>query len=568
MKKSIKKIGEILLDAGLIKDEELQNALTLQKGKNKKLGKVLIELGYINEDQVAETLSTQLSIPLTDCRDITVPHEVLSLIPREIAEQKIIFPLELNDRNLTVAMADPLDYSTANDIAFITGLSKISLAISPETSILDAIEKHYSSDTNVMEILKDIPAYDDVEFVKEAKKEEDQQITAQSLFKLSEAPPVVKLVTRVLLDATNSRASDVHVEPREKHVQVRYRVDGVLRNILQYPTRLHDSVTSRIKIISNLDITNRRLPQDGRTTLRLEKKDIDLRISTLPSYYGEKIVVRILDRTSGLISLSKLGISEHIFSPLLKLISKPQGMLLITGPTGSGKSTTLYSILQQLLTETENIITIEDPIEYRLEGLTQVGINDTVGLTFSEALRSILRQDPDIVMLGEIRDLATSEIAARSALTGHLVLSTLHTNDSISTITRLMDIGLAPYLVTSALSGILAQRLIRLICPECKQESAPPEEVKNFKFPPLSTYYTGSGCENCANTGYQKRIGVYEYLTLNAELKKLISQNADEEDIREAAKESGMTSLFEDAWSKVERGLTTVNEVISKVPFK
>ncbi|MEW6602387.1 MAG: ATPase, T2SS/T4P/T4SS family, partial [Nitrospirota bacterium] len=348
-----KKLGEILSDAGLITDEQLKNALLLQTGKNKRLGKVLIELGYINGEQIAETIAKQLSIPLVDCTNYLPTKRLLSLVPKETAERKLICPLEQNDKTLMVAMADPLDFKTIDDISFKTGL-KIFPAVASETNILNTIERVYGSSDITWDVLNEIPTYNEVEFVKEEiRKDDKQEISFNALFKDSEAPPIVKLVTMVIADAVNFNASDIHIEPREKVVQVRYRIDGELKNVLNFPIRIRDSVISRVKIIANMDITNRRFPQDGRSALRLKDKTVDLRISTLPSIYGETIVIRLLDPTTGLIPLTKLGISEKILQPLIEIINQPQGMLLITGPTGSGKTTSLYSILQQLRTETK-----------------------------------------------------------------------------------------------------------------------------------------------------------------------------------------------------------------------
>ncbi|GBD97461.1 MAG TPA: type II secretion system protein GspE [Nitrospirae bacterium] len=562
-----KKLGELLINEGLITEEQLDNALTLQKGKNKKIGKVLIELGYINEVQVAEILTKQLSLKLVDCDKHNPSKEVLSLVPKATAERKLVLPLEQNGRVLMIVMANPLDWETIEDLSFETGM-RITVAISSENNILNAIERLYGSADDTWDVLKELPSYDGVEFVKEEVDDEKQQVSFQSLYQNSEAPPIVRLVTMIIADAVNYGASDIHIEPREKNVQVRYRMDGALKNIQSYPKQIQDAVISRIKIISNLDITNRRFPQDGRSALRLEKKNVDLRISTLPSIYGEKVVIRLLDPTTGLIPLSKLGISKHILKPLIEVFSQPQGMLLVTGPTGSGKTTTLYSILQQLRTETKNIITLEDPVEYKLAEITQVGINDAIGFTFANALRSVLRQDPDIVMVGEIRDIDTAEIGARAALTGHFVLSTLHTNDTVSTISRLIDIGLEPFLVTSAVSGVIAQRLIRTICPACKTMVSPPEEAGKFNLPPLTGYYSGKGCDKCNHTGYKGRVGVYELIKMDTKLKRLISKSFTEDDLWECVRESGTKTMFEDAWLKIQEGITTFDEVISKIPFQ
>lgn len=562
MYKAHRRISDILLEAGLITPQQLDHALILQKKKHKRLGKILIELGYVSEKQIAEALAKQLSLPVVDVEKYKIAEEVKALIPKEIAEKKVILPLEVQGKALVLAMADPLDWETVGQIGFMTGL-KINCVISYESSLLGAIEKVYGTEEKVWDLLKNLPKFDEVEFKKEASEED---ISVQTLYKTSEAPAIVRLVTMVIVDAIKSRASDIHIEPREKSVQVRYRVDGELRDILKFPKSIQNPVISRIKIISNLDITNRRLPQDGNSYLRFENKEVDLRISTLPSLYGEKVVMRILHRNSGLIPLSQLGIPEAILNQLINLFSQPQGMLLVTGPTGGGKTTTLYAWLNQLRSETDNIITVENPVEYKFEGVTQVSVNEAVGYTFSTALRSILRQDPDIIMIGEIRDLETAEIAIRAALTGHLVLSTLHTNDTISTVTRLIDIGIPNFLVSSSISGVLAQRLVRRICDKCKVEVEPPKERIYRDLPPLQQYFKGKGCSHCYYTGFYGQIGVFEFLKIGTKIRRLIAQNAYEDDLWGAAREGGMKTLFEDAWDKCNAGITSIEEVLAKVP--
>ncbi|RJQ42937.1 MAG: type II secretion system protein GspE [Nitrospiraceae bacterium] len=562
-----RRLGEILLEEGMVTESQLETALIIQRGKNKKLGKVLIELGFITNLQVAETLTKQLSLRMVDCKDYSPAKDVLALVPKEVAESKIVLPLELKGKNLMLAMANPLDWETIEDISFETGL-KLTVAISSENNILNAIENFYGASKESWDFLKEIPTYDEVEFIKEDEASDTTKgVSYQAVYQDSEAPPIVKLVTMIIADAVNFGSSDVHIEPREKYVQVRYRIDGNLKNIHQYSPNIHDSVVSRIKIISNLDITNRRFPQDGRSALRLKDKAIDLRISTLPSVYGETIVIRLLDPVTGLIPLSQLGISDSILMPLIDIFSQPQGMLLVTGPTGSGKTTTLYSILQQLRTEIKNIITLEDPVEYKLADITQVHMNEAIGFTFANALRSVLRQDPDIVMVGEIRDAETAEIASRAALTGHMVLSTLHTNDTVSSIIRLIDVGLKPFLVTAAVSGVIAQRLIRRICKHCKVETAPPEDIERFNVVPLGKYYKGQGCDKCNYTGFKGRIGIYELLRMDIKMKRLISKNATIDELWESARESGTKSLFDEAWTKVAEGITSVEEVIAKIPY-
>jgi type IV pilus assembly protein PilB len=561
-----KKIGEVVLAAGLVTQEQLENALNLQKGKKKKLGKVLIELGYATENQIAEVLSKQLLLPLVDWDNKIVDKKLLKLIPREVVESRLIFPIEITEKGLVIAMADPLDWEAIDNIRFMTGF-RISIAVATESSITNAIENNYGTTERAWDLLHEIPEYDEVEFVKTISVEEEN-VNIQSLFKLSEAPPVIRFVTMILADAAKAKASDIHIEPMEKNPQVRYRIDGVLRKVFTFPRHMQDSVISRIKIISNLDITNRRLPQDGRTTLKFEGRNLELRVSTLPTAHGENIVIRLLDTSQGLIPLSKIGLNEKILRQVVGILNRPQGMFLVTGPTGSGKTTTLYAMLKQLQSEQEKIITIEDPVEYKLPGIMQVGVKEGIGFTFATALRSILRQDPDIIMVGEIRDKDTVEIAVRAALTGHFVLSTVHTNDTVSTITRLIDLGLEPFLVSSAVSGIFAQRLVRKICDKCKIEMDFNAEVENWKVPPIKKCYKGQGCEACHHTGYKGRIGVYEFLVIDTKLRRLLAKRATEDEIWEAAKENGLITLFEDAWEKVKAGTTSVEEVLSKVPYK
>jgi type IV pilus assembly protein PilB len=560
--KQRKRISDILMEAGLISQHQLDHALMLQKSKHKRIGKILAELGYVTETQIAEALAQQLGLPFVDCSQYPLTVEMKNLIPREMIQKKLVLPLHLEGRNLTLAMADPLDYETIGQITFLTDLN-IKHVVACETNLTEATEKNFGAQENVWDLLKDMPKFEEVEFKKDSPEEE---ISVQSLYKSSEAPAIVKLVTMIIVDAIQSRASDIHIEPRERYVLVRYRVDGELRDILRVPKNIQSPVTSRIKIISNMDITNRRLPQDGNSYMKLGEKEVDLRISTLPSIYGEKVVMRLLNRNTGLIPVTQLGIPESILNQLIEIFSQPQGMLLVTGPTGGGKTTTLYAWLNQLRSETENIITVENPVEYKFDGITQVSVNDSVGYTFATALRSILRQDPDIIMVGEIRDLETAEIAIRAALTGHQVLSTLHTNDTVSTVTRLVDIGIPNFLVSSSVTGILAQRLVRRICPKCKTEVDPPNNRIYKDLPPIEHYYQGKGCSHCYYTGYYGQVGVFEFLRINTQIRRLIAKTAYEDDLWDAARESGMKTLFEDAWEKVQEGITTIEEVMAKIP--
>ena len=565
MKKAKKKIGDILVENGLTTWEQIQAAYILQGTKKKKLGQLLVEQGHVTEDEIADALSKQFSLPLVDWTTFTVNKELLPLVPKEMAKKRLVFPIAMQKQKLLLAMADPLDLATIDYVTFRNGLS-VTVAVSTETRILDAIEKYYGSWDLLgnMLALGDVSDYEDVEFVKETPDELDEA-NAESLIKLSEAAPVVKLVTTILVDAVKSGASDVHIEPTDKYVLVRYRIDGALRDVLKYPQNLHAPVISRVKIISRLDITTRMLPQDGRSTLRVDGRNVDLRVSTLPSVTGEAIVIRLLDHATRVMTMDKLGMPDRSLSLFSDLISRPQGMILITGPTGSGKTTTLYAILQQLRSETDNIVSIEDPVEYKIPGIRQVQVNEATRLTFPVALRSILRQDPDKIMVGEIRDLETAEIAMRAAVTGHLVFSTVHTNDTVSSVVRLLDIGIPHYLINTALAGVMAQRLVRRICPDCKTQTDPPEEILTNDYPPLDTCFKGIGCDTCQFTGYKGQVGVFELLRISSALKESIAGFSTEDDLWAVAKKDGTMTLFEDAWEKVKEGTTTIDEVTAKV---
>ncbi|MGO9612414.1 MAG: ATPase, T2SS/T4P/T4SS family [Dissulfurispiraceae bacterium] len=560
-----KKMGEVLIASGLITEQKLEHALLLQQGNDKRLGSVLVELGYVTENQIARALAEQLSIPYIDCSQYIISDEIKALIPRDVAQRHVVMPLEVKDNTLLLAMAAPLNLETIDEIAFRTGL-KIAPAVTDAGNLLEMIHQYYGDTERVGEVLRDIDLdiKQAVEFIKDWSVDE-AEVNVDFLYKSSAAPPIIKLVTMLIVNAVRARATDVHIEPRAQHVQVRYRVDGQLMDMHKIPKNLQDAVTSRIKIISNLDITNRRLPQDGSTHMKYEDKGIDIRVSTLPSVFGEKIVLRLLDKSVGLIPLTKLGIPDTMFNSVLEAFSRPQGMILVTGPTSSGKTTTLYACINQLRSDTENIVTVEDPVEYKLEGITQVSVNEAIGLRFATALRSILRQDPDTILIGEIRDLETAEIAVRAALTGHLVLSTLHTNDTVSSISRLIDVGVPAFLVSSSLTGIIAQRLLRKICEYCKAEIDPPFELINIAVPTAKHYFKGTGCSRCSYTGYYGQTGVYEFLKINSDLKRLITLRASDDDLWEAARDMGVTTLFQNAMQKVNEGITTVDEVFSKI---
>lgn len=553
-----KKIGEILIEAGALTAEQLHTALSMQKNKKKRLGHILVELGFVDDMRIAEILSEQLALPLVrQLTDIPIPREVLDAIKFEIAEKNKVIPLRIEKKRLVLAMADPLNWQLVNDISFITGMS-ISVVVASETDIDEALAKFYGSLEKIYDLLNDLST-DLVEILNSVTDEDKDS-------KIKDAAPIVKLTNLIIGDAVKSRASDIHLECSENHVKVRYRIDGELKNVLRYPKHIHSHMVSRLKILANLDITNKRLPQDGRITARVKEKSIDLRVSTIPTIHGENLVLRLLDESIGIIPVSRLGIGETAINTLIDILNQPQGMLIVTGPTGSGKTSTLYSLLRHLYSEELKIITIEDPVEYKIMSISQIAVNEQIGMGFSTALRSILRQDPDIIMVGEIRDNETAEIAARAALTGHLVLTTLHTNDSVSSITRLLDVGIPSFLLNSALTAIIAQRLVRKICPVCKTPDRSIDE-NILSVLPVRQAYRGIGCKECANTGYKGRTGVFELLTMNSQIKRAIASQASEEEIREIARTNRMTTLLEEATKMVNNGVTTVEEVISKIPM-
>jgi type IV pilus assembly protein PilB len=565
-----KRLGEILLESKIITEEQLSEGLKEQKNRRQKIGQILVSLGYVTKEQIANALSEKLNIPIIPCEKIEIDTELKNIIPKNIAEKYNIIPIKKEENVLTIAMADPLDYKAIDDISFMTRL-KINTLMAYEWAIHKAIEQNYKTDEpeNVFDELRtEINVDKEIQF-KEEKEVEDMNV--EVLYTKSKAPTVVKLVAMIVAEANKARASDIHIEPMENSVIVRFRVDGELRKVFKYSKDLHDSVISRIKIISKLDITNRRVPQDGGVRVSLRGKEIDLRVSTLPSIYGEKVVMRLLDQSYGITNIEEIAMPDSIKIPLLNILHSSQGMLIVTGPTGSGKTTTLYACLHEIKSITKNIITIEDPVEYKIDGIIQTQVNETVGRTFASILRAVLRQDPDIIMVGEIRDLETAEIAIKASLTGHLVLTTLHTNNTIATITRLIDIGIPPYLVSSAVSGVLAQRLVRRICIYCKVQVETSDELKEkinaVGLPMLTKHYIGTGCPKCLNTGYSGRLAIYEFLPMSRSIRRLVSKNADEDQLFSEAKNAGVTYLFEDAWNKVRHGITTVDEVMAKIPM-
>ncbi|WP_449537140.1 GspE/PulE family protein [Ferdinandcohnia sp. Marseille-Q9671] len=545
MRKVRKRLGDLLVETGLLTEEQLQQALK-DKEESQKLGDILLQKGFITEQQLIEVLEFQLGIPHVSLFRYPIDTSLTSMIPKEMARRYQLIALRKEGDRLFVAMADPMDFYAIEDLRLRTGF-QIEPAIATKDEILRAINKFYDLDDGVKEFLDETPA-----------EIQEEKIT-------NEDAPVVKLVNQILQNAIQQRASDIHMDPHETKVVLRFRVDGVLRSERSLPKSMQGVLTARIKIMANLDITESRVPQDGRIKVNLEAHHIDLRVSTLPTVYGEKIVMRVLDIGSSLNNLTQLGFNNVNLQRFTKLIQKPTGIVLITGPTGSGKSSTLYAALNHLNSEDVNIITIEDPVEYQLEGINQIQVNANVGMTFAKGLRAILRQDPNIIMVGEIRDRETADVAVRASLTGHLVLSTLHTNDSLGTITRLIDMGVEPFLVASSLSGVVAQRLVRRVCRDCGQVQDPTlREVEIFgkRGITIDKVNRGKGCGTCNMTGYKGRVAIHELLVLNDDMKRVIMNKEPYTKLREIAIKNGTIFLIDDGLLKVKQGITTTEEIL------
>ena len=562
-----RRLGDLLVKEGLINQEQLQRALADQKGSNEKLGSILVRLDIINEDQLIDFLSKQYGIPSITLSQLDVDVEVVKLVPAQIARKYEVLPIKRAGNQLTLAMADPTNVFAVDDVGFMTNLQVVPVVAS-QGAIRKAIDRLYEAQTGgIAEVISEMDAtVGDVEVV----EGEDEQWAKADIFELKESAdeaPVVRLVNMILVDAIRRGASDIHLEPYEKVFRVRFRIDGVLHEIMTPPKRLEAALTSRVKIMSTLDIAERRLPQDGRIKLRYNQREIDFRVSTLPTIFGEKTVMRILDKDALQLDLAMLGFDAWSLEQFTRAIHQPYGMILITGPTGSGKTTTLYSAIHTINSPDVNIMTAEDPVEYNLKGVNQVQVNEGIGRTFAAALRSFLRQDPDIILVGETRDLETAQIGIRAALTGHLVLTTLHTNDCPSTVARLLDMGIPPFLVSSALSLILAQRLGRKICKDCKQPyDADEESLVPYGHVPQGLgrvqFYKGKGCHACSFTGMKGRIAIYEVMPISEELREMMLRNAPTAEIRDMALTQGMKTLRQNALQKVLDGVTTVEEVL------
>ena len=598
----VAKLGQLLVSSNIISQEQLKEALGMQKRAGGRLGTNLVKLGYITEEKLVTFLSRQYGVPAVELSEYKIDQAILKLVPRDIARKYLIMPVARVGATLTIAMADPSNVFAIDDVKFMTGYS-VEVVVSSESSIINAISELYRGGGDALVTAKkkkagadqalqakdytlsdddlrdegleatfdegmmiDVDefdrvvdkAIDDVEVVEERDEEAVKEVEQ----------PIVKLVNGILVNAIKERASDVHIEPYETSLRVRQRVDGVMYTVMNLPVKIKNAVTSRLKIMANLDIAERRLPQDGRIRLKLGKKrEIDFRVSTVPCLFGERTVLRILDKSNLQVDLTKLGFEEDTLEDYMEALDKPYGMILVTGPTGCGKTTTLYSALNYLNKIGVNISTAEDPVEYNFLGINQVAVREEIGLTFAAGLRSFLRQDPDIIMVGEIRDFETAEIAVKAALTGHLVLSTLHTNDAPGTISRLLNMGIEPFLVAASVILIASQRLVRKICTECKEEDTIPvpalislgyteEEAGSIKC------YKGKGCSACNKSGYRGRIGLYEVMPLKEELKEMILEGASTDELKKSALQLGMKTLRMSGLSKIKHGVTTVEEVI------
>ena len=565
MRKSKDRLGQILITEKVITEEGLEKALEIQKKEKSKLGDVLVNLGLVSEKDIVIALAKQLSIPYASySKGLLKPAQdqgLSKLVPEEYARRNSSLPISKHLNSLTVAFVDPLNLIAIDNLRHMTGC-EINPIISTKSDLVRAMDEFYGKEDLLKDAISD--SYELEEFQTE-KSKEDENLSLDELVSRAEEAPIVKLIDLVLMQAIKDRASDIHIEPFRQKINIRYRIDGVLYEIPPPAKHLLPAIVSRIKILANLDIAERRLPQDGAFLVKVEKKGIDIRVSTIPTIHGEKVVMRILDKSSTPLNLEELGFESQNLEDFRKAINSPYGLILTTGPTGSGKTTTLYAALNEIKSPRKNISTVEDPVEYKLEGINQVQVKPGIGLTFANALRSFLRQDPDIIMVGEVRDLETAQICIRSSLTGHLVLSTLHTNDAPSAISRLIDIGIEPYLISSSLLLIGAQRLVRRLCPECKEAYETTSKiVKDFNIK-QELLYKPKGCDYCSHTGYRGRIAIYEILVINDTLRELISKGADLGEIKKTIKDMGIKSLVDAGLKKAEEGMTSLEEILSIV---
>jgi len=548
-----KKLGELLMEAQDITQKQLEHALSEQRTNGKRLGETLIDLGYVTEVQMLHTLEQQMGVPFLSLSEVVLQDEALSAVPLFLAERYNVMPVRIEENRIVLAMNDPTNFYAIDDVRMVSGM-EVAPVLAEAKDIRAAINNNYGVKGRVENAVNKL-------------KDEEVTATIRDLADATENAPIVSIVNSLLDQAVHDKASDVHVEPEEDKVRVRFRVDGVLREVITFPRSTQASLLSRIKIMAEMDIAEKRLPQDGRIKIMKHGREIDVRVSTLPTILGEKVVMRILDKDAVDIKMNELGFSAKNLEIYKKMISNSYGLVLATGPTGSGKSTLLYATLMELNSVTKNIITVEDPVEYRIAGVNQVSVNNKAGLTFANGLRTILRQDPNIIMVGEVRDTETAEITINAALTGHLVLSTLHTNDAPGAITRLLDMGIEPFLIVSAVRGVVAQRLVRRICPDCKKQYTPgPDSDERILLgvganEPL-VLYKGEGCAQCKYTGYSGRLAIHEVMPILPEMKKLIMQHAPDQEIFALAQKQGTATIREDGIAKALNGQTTIDELV------
>lgn len=547
-------VVDLLLKQGLITQEQIKKAMDEKRKTGLSLEKSIVKLGFVTDEDIADAIARETGIPYMDLTDYLIDPDVLKYVPEEIAKKYKIVPLFKIQDTLTCAMINPRDIMAIDEVRLKSKVPNIEPVLATEAGIQKIIDSYYGVMGSVDDVIKKIDKEKLLGIGKDAKESD--------LIEIAEDAPVVKLVNLLVTQAVKDRASDIHIEPDEHVLRIRYRIDGVLHEVNTPPKHLQNAVISRIKILSGMDIAERRKPQDGKINLRMEGKDLDLRVSTFPTVHGENVVLRILDKTSVILGLEELGFSKNMLSLYADLIKKPYGIILVTGPTGSGKTTTLYASLSTINSIEKNIITIEDPVEYQLPLIRQTQIEPKKDLTFATGLRTILRQDPDIIMVGEIRDKETADISIQAALTGHLVFSTLHTNDATSAVTRLIDMKVEPFLISSSVIGVLAQRLVRVICPRCKESYTPSSELlQSLNLKEKVSLYKGKGCKDCKDTGFLGRIGIFELFIPNEKSKKLIIDKTSSDDIRKVATGEGMTTLYQDGLDKLKKGITTAEEL-------
>jgi type IV pilus assembly protein PilB len=563
------RLGELLVKSGKITPDQLEEALSAQQAEGGRVGTHLVKMGFIDDDDLVEFLSQRYGVPAINLGEVEVDESIISIIPAEVARKYTILPVSKAGAKLTIAMVDPTNVFAMDDVKFMTGYN-VEPVVASDSSLRASIDQYYGS-THSIELKKVMEDLTDTEDADLEVLDEEEDLDLEALEAESEEAPVVRLVNIIMTDAIKKGASDIHIEPYEKEFRVRYRVDGLLYEMMRPPLRLKEAITSRLKIMSKLDIAEKRLPQDGRIKIKTrvggQVKDLDFRVSVLPTIFGEKIVLRLLDKDNLMLDMTRLGFEAESLRTFEQAILKPFGMVLVTGPTGSGKTNTLYSALQRINTPETNIMTAEDPVEFNLVGVNQVQMKEQIGLNFAAALRSFLRQDPNIILVGEIRDFETAEVAIKAALTGHLVLSTLHTNDAPSSINRLMNMGIEPFLVASSVNLIAAQRLVRRICNSCKEPidvpdqalidvGIPAQEVKSIKL------FRGKGCERCNGTGFKGRVALFEVMDVDEEVRELILSGGSANELRQQATENGMLGLRQSGLQKIREGVTTMEEVI------